>query len=158
MVYFDAAKAGYSSDYMNIDKVTFDKLLEAMPILAEGIPADLFLQDIIPLTDLTLNFMFDEDPVPVLVYVLDKDEAKELDYGIKAMGVMVVNDEIGNLICCNMKESLLFVLPDPGLKNQEYNLVVLNKMLAFWYRIQLLLLHPRAEVIERKAIKEKTSW
>ena len=157
MIYFDSVKAGYSSDHINIDKLVHDKLTKMMPGDMEEISADIFLQDNIPLKDLTLNFVFDKKTISTLVYIFEKDDIEKIEHNngeSKAIGLMVLNEEITNLIYCDTKEARLFVIPQPELDSIE-NTDALNKMLAVWYRVQLLLLHPRAELIERKAKREK---
>lgn len=141
------------TDTISIDKNTFNKLESILP-LGKICPADIFIQKTIPLKDVSINCLFD-DNYTLRIFIADNKELlNEDNYYV---GSISINDNNPFMIIYCETDNMLMV--DTGGIDQEEQAVDIaiwfNDVLKMWYRIQVLLLHPRAEILERKVIKEK---
>lgn len=140
---------GLPSDYFNIDKTFLDKICDTIPV-PYLCPSDIYKQNNIPLKDITLNFETDELFDAQITIVDESNILKDDIYG-DVIGMLRVNDKV-----CPIHNQDLYLAVIIGDTDEYQDAeIFLNEILTVWYRIQILLLHPRVEILERKAALQK---
>lgn len=141
---------GLPTDYFRIDRNFIQKMDEIIPI--SGLcPADIYRHNNIPLKDIGLNFECGEPPYEAQITIVDYNKIIHNTIYGDAIGMLKINKSVfgifdqGDYLCINISET------------NEYQdaEIALNEVLILWYQIQVLLLHPRIEVLERKAVLQK---
>lgn len=150
-------KTKYATDFINIDIDLYNKVCQIMPLeLSNHCPADIYEQDNIPLKDVALIYSINGNTFPfrIIISEIDRTISKDVVVG-------TISEEDGTAFPILHSKSKLFVAPimsEDGKATSEEEKEfdeILNDILKVWYRIQVLLLHPRVEVFERKAVLQK---